>query len=79
MKQLRVSVVFALIFLAVGTSQVWAEENPLDFKQSKNAWVVWTDAVGAESVIFASKWEKKKWGEPMKVASNLSMKNKGEW
>ena len=37
---------FLLLFgFVFGIGSVLADENPIDFKQSKDAWVVWTEYV----------------------------------
>ncbi len=60
---------FLLFFVFVlGLGSAVADENPIDFKQSRNAWVVWTELSNGESQILASKWDSNKWSEPSLVS-----------
>jgi len=69
-KQLRHGALLFLFIFGVGVSSGLADENPIDFKQSKNAWVVWAEDKGANLSVMASRWLGKKWEEPMMVSSN---------
>ena len=58
-----------LLFSVFISVSVFADQNPIDFKQSANAWIVWTDLSENQAVIFASRWEGDKWGPKMQVSS----------
>lgn len=69
MKKIQISLV-VLLFALLGASAVsLADENPIDLKQSQNAWVVWTDGINNQPAIFASRWNGEKWGEKVQVSS----------
>ncbi len=61
-------VLFLVFVLGVGT--VFADENPIDFKQSKNAWVVWMEYQNGENQILASQWQADRWATPSVVSSS---------
>lgn len=69
MKRYRVGVGVMLGLLGVAVSGVYADENPIDLKLSKNGWVVWTDAQQDVGVICAARWEGEKWGAKAQVSS----------
>lgn len=70
MKQLYKCAFLLLCVFVLGVSSVSADENPIDFKQSQDAWVVWTEFVNGESQILASQWQADKWSQPSLVSSN---------
>lgn len=69
MNQLRVIAVSVSLIITFSTSSLFAEENPADFKQSRNAWVVWAENAGSGAEILVSQWEKNKWGAPEAVGA----------
>jgi len=71
-KRISLLALSVLFVLSINVLNVDASENPIDFKQSKDAWVVWQEYQGGSSSIVASQWEGRIWGKPITISSDIA-------